>query len=209
VESHSARRIFTAFNRRHIPLFQNLPIPAGILQLTGRLTRKNRAVASFPFTAIHLLDSAQFFSKSTFSTINADFEQNGVASWLLSGQLENGASYNLEFIPDGEKESEYLIFETDDRRWELHFPDSDGLAPRASFVSVSGKKRTEELADPTLDSQEAMGFAPCFRYFLRQLTSGMGAFPQHEIRASVPTIVALEAMQKSYVEPVLLTAYEK
>jgi virulence factor len=202
-ESRGPARIYAAFNRRHTPLFQQISLPSSpLIKVTGMMTRVGREVATFPFTCVHLLDSTQFFSRSRFATVRVDFERKGKAAWKLGGQLENGAGCELTFNPDGERENEYLIFETKDERWEAHFPDSDGKAPKVRLVLEKGPGRREETADASQGIWEVMGYAPCFRHFVRHLQSGDLATSAHRLESCRRTIEVLEAMDASFLRAV-------
>jgi hypothetical protein len=198
-EAASNATIYTAFNRRHMPLFQGFSLsPSELRQVRGKLVRKNREVASFPFTCVHLLDSVQFFGRSTLKDVKIDFEQKAPASWTLAGTFESGASCELTFIPDGEGESEYLIFATRDETWELQFPDSDGTAPKVRLIGTKAGKEKQETSHAGDNPHEIMGFAPCLRYFLEQLRNDNLAKCGHRLGSCVRTIEILEAMQKSH-----------
>ncbi len=197
-ESESSTCIYTAFNRGHLPLFQHLNIPPSLLRrVSGRLSRVKREIASFPFTCVHLLDSAQFFGQSSFAETKIVFNQDGVSSWRLSGDFESGAAYDLIFIPDGDRESEYLIFETKDERWELQFPESDGTSPQVRLIRENKSGKKQEASNSSASPYEIMGYAPCLRDFLHHLRRGDLADSKHRLEACTRTIEILEGMQKS------------
>ncbi len=191
--------IYTAFNRRHTPLFQPLkPLQGKVKQLTGVIERRNRTVETFPFTSVHLLDSAQYFGGSPFAHVDVHFERNGVSSWHLRGTLESGAICDLTFVPDGTCQDEYLTLESDAEIWRLQFPDPAEAQPDVRLIRqrVDGPQQ-EERVDTGLDPLEKSGYAPCLRHFIELLRGGKLKNSVHRLSSCVRTIAALEAMQKA------------
>lgn len=197
-EARSSSCVYTAFNRRHVPLFSRLNLPASRLhRVTGELSRMNREIASFPFTCVHLIDSAQFFGQSLFAETEITFEQNGVSSWTLEGQFESGASCHLAFSPDREVENEFLVFETDDEKWELRFPDIGSVSPRVQLTHENTGIPNKEMARSDGPYLEVMGYAPCIRDFLQEVRDGKLPHSIHRLNSCRRTIEILEAMQMS------------
>jgi virulence factor len=198
VESSRPGLVYTAFNRRHMPLFQQLTLPAtGLVKVTGALTRLGRAIPEFPYTCVHLLDSIQFYSRSFFAGAEVAYHSKPTPSWHIEGCFENRAIAKLDFFPHGKSESEYLVFETGQERWEMHFPDSDGVAPKARLVHEKNGGEIETASSPSAPSLETMGYAPAFRDFLRRLHAGELADSPHRLSASLRTIEILQEMVRA------------
>lgn len=197
-ESKSTACVYTAFNRRHTPLFGKLDLPvSGIKRITGLLSRKNRTIAGFPYTSVHLIDSAQFFAHSLFSNAEVSFENNGVSKWVLRGKLEAGVDCILTFIPDAEREQEYLKLETEEETWELFFPEADGVSPKVRAIRLrNGGLEREEFSDPGKNFLEMMGYAPCLREFFDRLRHGDLAGSNHRLSYCIQTTGIMENMQK-------------
>ncbi len=182
-------RVYAAFNRRHTPLFQGFQAPAGLRRVSGKLARRGREVRTFPYTAIHLLDAAQFFSGRGFAEVGVELLDG--CRWRVSGTLEGGVELALEVAPDGGEVAEYLLLEGAEEAWELQFPNAGGDLPlgwlgRRGEVGVSA-------AEP-LDMVEEMGYAPCLRDFLARLRAG-AEFSPHRPAGTRATLEVMEAMR--------------
>lgn len=199
-EAESSAFVYTAFNRRHIPLFRILTSSdtAKFEQVTGVLQRTDRSVDAFPFTSVHLIDSAQYFCGSTFASYEVTFSRNGTARWSIQGELRNGATCNLTFVPDGNHEEETIILRSPEKRCELRFPDCDGMAPRVRMIlQQTGDSEDRDLLDQNRDSLEIMGYVPCLQEFLRHVRDKDLAASRHRLHFCTETIRILEAMQTS------------
>ena len=198
-------RIYTAFNRRHTPLFRNWRLPEAVRlrSVRGVLRRKGRAVPTFPFTAVHLIDAAEFFSGRLLAEARSFFgEGESGPFWQIRGFLEGGAVCDLTFVPNGPNYAEHLVFETEDRIWELHFPNRGGAEYPGGLVvsralSPASERETDPQVvrgDPGADPLEAMGHAPCFRDFLDRLEDRTWETSLHRLHRCGSTIALLEEM---------------
>ena len=202
-EVKSASFVYTAFNRRHTPLFAKLDFGGEkIRRISGALRRMNRVVVTFPHTSIHLIDSAQFFGRGLFQNWKIDFDQKADHSiWVVSGRTENGAEFSLELIPDGNVFAEYLILETESKQWELQFPNTEAKVPEGEII-VSGKNGSNPASSrgqKDLASFASMGFQGCLLDFVGRVESEMPS-PIHRLsscRATIGVIEEMEACVKS------------
>lgn len=195
-EASASVRLFSAFNRRHTPLLRNFKLPNSPLrQVRGRMERLRRPVPSFPYTSIHLIDSAQFLVGETFTEARILFDQNPQAQWTVHGVWGSGATCALEFVPDGREHCEYLIFEGDDYSWEVEFPNCEGRLPAGKFVQRNGAD-TKSIATPGAEGNylEEMGYAPSFRGFIKELSSENPPSEAYRLAASRTTISIMETM---------------
>jgi len=197
-ESHSKGCVYTAFNRRHIPLFQKMQPPAdGVRKVTGVLARTDRTLASFPFTSVHLLDSVQFYGGSPLAALQGEFTREGTAAWRLCGTLENGAACELTLTPKARKEEEYLILETTDRQWQQDYPDCNGINPTVRLISRNeAGEEQEETDQDSLHPFRVMGYEPCLRRFVEHVRSGDLPDSIHRLSFCLQTITVLELMRR-------------
>jgi len=172
VEAQGSGFVHTAFNRRHTPLFSALDSGTKLRRISGALNRSGRDVASFPLTAVHVLDSAQHFAGSLFQSWKVGFEKRvGHSVWTIDGKLENGAACVLQFTPDATNFEEFLVLETDAGIWELQFPNPAAAIPEGELIVTTqdGSPRIATRGPAALDSLEAMGFRDCVRDFIDQV----------------------------------------
>ena len=197
-EARSKTFIYTAFNRRHTPLFAGLDLAGGKLRrISGALRRTDRAVATFPHTSIHLIDSAQHFAGSRLQSWTINFKTKPENSiWTIDGKLENGAELGLQFIPNGSEFAEYLILETTSGTWELQFPNTAAAVPEGEMIEspADGAPSRTIRGDATLAPIESMGFRPCFLDFIRELEKSK-ASSLHRLPFCRPTIRVIEDME--------------
>jgi virulence factor len=197
--------IYTAFNRRQTVLFRDWRLPEGasLRSVRGVLRRQGRGVATFPFTAVHLIDSAQFFSGRCLVEARSFLREgeNG-PYWQIKGALEGGAACELSCVPDGPDNAEFLVIETEDRIWELHFPNqAHAEHPGGMLVSrpvapdperdAAAKVVHGDLGD---DPLEATGHVPSFRDFLDRIENAAWNSSPHQVGRCGPTIALLEEM---------------
>ena len=198
-EEKSASFIYTAFNRRHTPLFAHLDFGGEkIVKVSGALRRQGRIVATFPHTAIHLIDSAQFIAGGAFAEWKIDFQRKTDHSiWKVTGNLENGADVTLEFVPDGNDFAEYLVLESASRRWELQFPNSVAAVPEGEIIasSTDASIPTRTKGDSDLPTFAAMGFRSCLLDFAKQVHAKARS-PAHQLASCRATIRVMEEMEK-------------
>jgi virulence factor len=170
-EKSSQTFVYTAFNRRHSPLFSALDLSnEKIHRISGALKRRGRPVATFPLTSIHLIDSAQYYGASNFSNWNITFAREARHSvWTIEGRLENGAECVLQLIPDDCAFTEYLILEAETKTCELRFPNSEADVPEGEIIfrPKDGSSDTVMRGPQGLDSVEAMGFQSCLLDFIQ------------------------------------------
>lgn len=197
VESTSRAGVFVAFNRRHTPLFRDLGLPPfPIRSIHGRLSRRGRPTPSFPYTAIHLIDSVSFFTRQRFSHAEIVFKTGSETSlWSLQGRLEHGAFCELEFVPDGSDHSEFMIIEGDGHQWELQFPNPEGRFPEGKLDRRDALDHADTIFSESVDPLENMGYAPCLRLFIEGLSNSFNGLPHH-LRTAHQTIMIMEAMMR-------------
>ncbi|HSI82314.1 MAG TPA: Gfo/Idh/MocA family oxidoreductase [Candidatus Methylacidiphilales bacterium] len=198
-ERASAACVYAAFNRRHTPLFHQLRLPpGGLRRVHGRLSRKNRRLEDFPFTSVHLIDSAQFFARHTFDSVEVDYVRNGTSGWRLHGRLGNGASCDLSFYPDGAAIDEYLRFESGGGSCELRFSVPGMLPSEVSlrYFDLQGNLQHEQV-DGGDDGLFSMGYGPCLELFLEHLRRGDLEGSAHRLYTCIRTVEILEAMRQS------------
>ena len=196
-ESCSKGCVYTAFNRRHIPLFQNMQLPGdGLKKVTGVLSRTDRTVESFPFTSVHLIDSVQFYGGSPLAALQCQFTGEGTAAWRLCGMLENGATCELTLTPKTRREEEYLILETADGQWKQDYPDCSGNNPEVRLISggEAGADR-EETDQDSLHPFRVMGYEPCLRRFVEHVRRGDLPDSAHRLAFCLQTITVLELLR--------------
>ena len=209
-EVTSSVRLFSAFNRRHTPLLRNFKLPKSpLLHVRGRMERLRRPVPSFPYTAIHLIDSAQFLVGEPLTEASCLYAQDPRAQWTVHGIWSSGATCTLEFVPDGLEHCEYLIFEGDDYSWEIEFPNCEGRLPAGKFVQNNGTD-TKSITDPSAagDYLEQMGYAPSFRGFIKELSSDNPPSEAYRLSASRTTISIMETMmprKNSPMQPISIS----
>jgi virulence factor len=198
-------RIYTAFNRRQTVLFRNWRPPKGasLRRVRGVLRRQGRGLATFPFTAVHLIDSAQFFSGRPLAEARSFFSEDECGPhWRIQGVLEGGAACELTCVPDGPDNAEHLVIETEDRIWELHFPNQAHTKhPGGLLVSRPVSPAPDRDADATVvqgdlgdDPLEATGHVPSVRDFLDRIENAAWDSSPHQLRRCGPTIALLEEM---------------
>jgi virulence factor len=195
-EALSTARLFSAFNRRHTPLLRHFKLPASPLKhVQGGMQRLGRHVPSFPSTAIHVIDSVQYFAGQSFAEAHILFEQNTQARWTINGIWSDGATCTLHIVPDGVTHYEQLVFEGKDYSWEVEFPNREGRIPDGKFVQKSGSN-IQVITDPGAKGNylEQMGYAPAFRGFLRELDSKETPSPAYRLAASRSTISIMDVM---------------
>lgn len=191
-EEASGVPVFTAFNRRHTPLFRDWKPPRDLTRIRGRLCRKNRTISTFPYTAVHLGDSAQYFAGSHFCKMTARFE---TASWQVAGQMENGAECELTFAPACGTHEEILSFETKEGNWTMGFPNPREAKPGGYLAfHGAGSVETSAISPHSGNENEDMGFVACLRDFLGRIECGDWQDCPHRLKDCKGTISLLEAM---------------
>jgi hypothetical protein len=202
-ETQNPAKIYTAFNRRHTPLFSNLNFsPTKIRRVHGAFKRLNRSVATFPYTSIHLIDSAQYFANSLFKSWKLDFKRKAESSiWTIRGHLENGAECTLELVPDGKEFAEFLVLETDVATYEFQFPNADAVVREGEIILRPGNGAPPRITrgEEGTPFLEATGFRPCLLDFLRQLETGNNS--AHRLASCRSTIGIMEEMKIPAREP--------
>ena len=197
-ESSSAIKVYAALNRRHTPLVSRLPVPdAKLRRVSGALRRRGRMVGTFPYTAIHLIDSAQYFAGSLFLDWKVTFAHgSSSASWVIDGRLENGASCHLQFVPDGDDFVEFLRLETDETEWAMQFPNPEAAVPEGEIHlrSRDGQSVSIKRGDKALPAFEAMGFRGSLEAFLRHLKGESNT--RHRLASCRTDVALVEEMMR-------------
>jgi predicted dehydrogenase len=195
-EARGPGTIYPAFNRRHTPLFAALDFHGKEWRrVSGALKRHGRPVAKFPHTAIHVIDSAQYFAGSVLEEWKVDFARGDAGSrWTVEGRLANGAACALELIPDGNEFAEYLVLETEAESWTLQFPNGEAAVPEGEIIQRrdGGIARTIR-GEKELSSFAAAGFRSCLLDFCRR--TGERAKPVHDLSFCRATIAVMEEME--------------
>jgi virulence factor len=201
VEAQGSGFVHTAFNRRHTPLFSALASGTKLRRVLGALNRSGRAVASFPLTAVHVLDSAQHYAGSLFQSWKVSLEKKARHSvWTVDGKLENGVVCLLQFTPDGRNFEEFLVLETDAETWELQFPNTAAAIPEGQLIVTTsdGSLRTATRGPASFDSLEAMGFRNCVRDFIAQVQNRRASplYSLSRCRSTIRLMNEMEALVK-------------
>lgn len=195
-ECSRPNKIYTAFNRRHTPLVSQLPVPgAKLRRVSGALRRRDRDVGTFPYTAIHLIDSAQYFAGSLLQDWKVAFARGSSgASWVIDGRLENGAICHLQFVPDGGDFVEFLRLETDEGEWEMQFPNPAAAVPEGEVILCSreGQSVSIKRGEKAMPAYEAMGFRGSLVAFLRHLKGESNM--RHRLASCRSTVALMEEM---------------
>lgn len=203
-EAHGETFAYTAFNRRHVPLFHSLVFSGRRVQrISGVLKRMKRAVASFPATAIHLIDSAQYYSQAHFRSWEVSFAREAECSvWTVKGELENGAACDLELIPDGGTFAEALVLETGTETWELRLPNSHAEVPEGERIlrRQDGSPAEVTRGPKDCDSLEAMGFRSCLLDFIGHAQARKAPL-LHRLTSCRATIRIVEEMELRIPSP--------
>jgi virulence factor len=202
-EEPSGLRVYTAFNRRHTPVFKELqPMRKKWRRVSGALKRTDREPVTFPYTAVHLLDSMQYFAGSTFRDWEMDFvrDAGGVHRWMIEGAMENGAAFALEFEPDGKEPVEFIKFEGEGECLEFYFPSCHG-AGEALLRTPGGAVETVARGDAALPAYEAAGFRDCLVDFLDHLGQPDSPHRLDFCRATIALMTEMEALARQGAEP--------
>jgi virulence factor len=198
VERETGGVVYVAFNRRHAPLARQLRLPDRPLRrVTAALDRSDRAAASFPNTAIHLLDSVPFFAGAALEQAQVRFspgpEETG---WKISGQIA-GAPSEWLFRPTAKASAEWFRFEFEGAARELHFLTPGGQSSD-SFLRVEENGAPPEIIPAAVgDDLETMGYVDCLRCFLDHLERRDLAASPHRLSSAAESIALMEAMQRA------------
>ena len=199
-EKRSKTFVFAAFNRRHTPLFAGLDFKGEKpVRVSGALRRKNRVVATFPHTSIHLIDSAQYFGHSLFHHWKIAFERNHDHSiWTVSAKMEKRRRTVVwNWVPDGADFTEYLVVETKSKQWELQFPNTDASVPEGEWI-VTSKDGGTPKAGPEDKRRSRRSkrwvFRPCLLDFVRQAQTREPS-DRHRLASCRATIRVIEEME--------------
>ena len=153
------------------------------------MIRSGRALHSFPFTAIHLLDAAAYFAGCAYAEAVPTLEHDQ-GCWRVSGRMLNGAECELIFEPDTMGNTEFLVFEGDET-WEMHFPNA---AARHPGIWLTNGLRDYPLVGRDASPAETMGFAPGFRNFLGLLENGGIEDSPHRLASCQQAVALMEEM---------------
>ena len=193
-EDGSEAPLFVAFNRRHTPLLRGFTPPRALRRIEGRMERLGRHVPSFPYTALHLIDSLLYFLGTQPSEVCVDYARAKSSQWTLEGQWETGASCELTVIPDGEDHREYLVFEGEDEVVEIQFPNPESSFPTGLLKrSRKGSAPTEIYGDPH-DALYEMGYAPAFRGFVEHIENKRLPSPPYQLATCESALAIMDAM---------------
>jgi virulence factor len=195
-EAGSPIKIYTAFNRRHTPLYASLDFSTKKLKkVSGALKRTDRKVETFPMTAIHVIDSSQYFAGAPFKNWKIDFEKKAESSsWMIRGELENRVECELEIVPHGDEFDEHLKFETESATLELPFPNTNAVVPEGEIIVKprDGSPKTVTRGDKAMPLFEAMGFRDCLLDFIGHLETGKNS--AHRLTGCRATIAIVGEM---------------
>ncbi|MBC2595925.1 Gfo/Idh/MocA family oxidoreductase [Ruficoccus amylovorans] len=193
VEKSSAT-LYAAYNRRHCPLLRELEIPKSLRRVSGRMERMGRTFRRFPYTALHLIDSLHYFTRTQALDIEASVQDGPPRGWRLSYRLDTGCPAELTFIPDGDTHCEILVLEGVEKSVEIHFPnpESDDAQGRLIIRNASGEVRVIPgiAGDPAVQ----MGYEPALQGFLDNLAAS-GTVPEaYRLDYAAPGISLMNAM---------------
>ncbi|WP_081722315.1 Gfo/Idh/MocA family protein [Geminisphaera colitermitum] len=211
-ETRTDVRLFVAFNRRHTPLLNGIELSNTTTRhVRGRMSRLRRRLDHFPTTAIHLIDSAQFFFGDFFSEAEVRFFSYPTDSWQVHGTWPGGVTCELEFFPASGTNCEYLVFESGDHMIDIQFPNSASAFPCGRLLRITSDGREQSLPPPPgtvtavpNDDTEQMGYAPAFRDFVAALDSGDPPAPIWQLSTCHATIAIMETMTQQPHSPVHL-----
>ncbi|AHF91914.1 dehydrogenase [Opitutaceae bacterium TAV5] len=170
-ETKASGRLYSVFNRRHTPLLDGVDFPSSLHHARGRMERRGRDVDIFPYTAIHLIDSVQFYAGTCFSEAGILFRYSPSPHWSVQGVWPHGGTCHLELFPSGDDYCEYLVIEDSDQTWEIQFPNTASAFPRGQLLRTekAAPSSTMRIPDAAGDNHEQMGYAPAFRKFVDAL----------------------------------------
>ncbi|AHF90827.1 dehydrogenase [Opitutaceae bacterium TAV5] len=170
-ETKASGRLYTAFNRRHTPLLAGVDFSTSMHCVRGRMERRRRVVEIFPYTAIHLIDSVQFYTGSRFSEAEVLFGHSPSPHWSVRGAWAGGATCHLELFPASGEYCESLVIEGSAHTWEIQFPNSASAFPRGQLLRTTraAPSSAARIPDVPGDDLEQMGYAPAFRKFVDAL----------------------------------------
>ena len=195
-ESVSGSTIYTAFNRRHVPLSSQFALPGAKLRhISGALRRTDRAVGNFPYTAVHLIDSSQYYGGSPLENWKVSFTRGtSGACWMVDGRLKNGATCTLQFVPDGDDFVEFLRMETEEIAIEMQFPHPSATVPEGELITRlrDGQPLTVTRGNKSMADVEARGYRGSLETFLRDLKGGDNA--RHRLSACRSSVAIMDEM---------------
>lgn len=197
-EDCSVAPLFVAFNRRHTPFLQGFERPVAPCRIEGRMERLNREVSTFPYTALHLLDSLLYFSQATPISVNLNFKSDPVARWQLDCQLGKACRASLEIIPDGITHCEYLKFVMPDKTVEIQFPNPEGNYREGQVITTSIDGCQTLKGESGISYQEQMGYANGLRGFLKCIRLGQEAPASYRLSSCLSGIVLMEDMVNAF-----------
>jgi len=191
-ERNEPGTLYLAFNRRHTPLFQSYENSRmeGLRVVQGKMSRRERPIPGFPYTAIHLLDAVHHFSGQAFAEGEIIYGPEG--HWRIHGNLSGGAEVKLEVVADGAEHCENIIFHHIDSHQELHFPNPESDCVSGRWVLARSGQPSELRESSAEDPLENMGYAACLRNFLDTLS--LPSLPPSRLEEIRPTIRLMEAM---------------
>ncbi len=196
-ESRSEAVVYTAFNRRHTPLFKRMPdLDARITRVSGTLKRTGREEESFPYTAIHIVDSAQHFVQSELMEAEVKCKRDTCGlTWTIEGRFGNGAACLLTASPNASIHEEYLIIESDRSRRRLHFPHPLDHFPGGAIFSESfDLEAGSELFGQPSSKTFVMGYSDCLFEFLRALRENTLKYSPHRLSRALASVSVMQKM---------------
>lgn len=164
--------LYSAFNRRHCPLLEHFEAPASIQRAYGRMSRINREFDTFPYTALHLLDSLLYYTNTEAKDVRIEINQAPYESWKVECQLNDQYPAALEFIPNGDSHCEYLVLEGKDSTVEIQFPNPESKYVEGEITITQNGQPPQTITGKTIHAHEQMGYAPALRGFLDLLSQG-------------------------------------
>lgn len=192
-EDRSSAPLFAAFNRRHMPLLKGFSPPAGLFRVSGRMERLERPVPTFPYTALHLIDSLLYFSGSSLEEFQVDFAPGKPSRWTVWARLDSGAICELEIIPDGREHTEHLLFEGEEETVEIQFPNPESHFPVGRLTRVFGGRASLAHGNRN-DALYEMGYSPAFHSFLEHLENELPPSDPFRLASCQSAIAIMAAM---------------
>ncbi len=192
VKKNASAPLFVAFNRRFTPLLGEWSRPDEVRKVRGVISRHDRDPESFPYAVIHMVDTAQYLCGRPIEDASLRrVSSRESAGWMVSGTMRGGVEFEFLCLYKDSEHRETLVFETAAGLSEICFPNPEAERnPLGRITYVKGRK-TVTVDGFVPDPIEAMGYAPCFRSFLRTLLGQKLPLPLEEFE---PTVTVLERL---------------
>ncbi|MGE9292638.1 MAG: Gfo/Idh/MocA family protein, partial [Puniceicoccales bacterium] len=187
--------LYAAYNRHHCPLLRGVTLPKNLRRVQGRMERQGREFSGFPFTALHLLDSLHYYTRSEAREVHAAVVEKPSLGWRLDYQLDNGCPVEMTLLPASGNHCETLLLEGESESLEIHFPNPESGDPEGTLIVRDSTGGMQKLSGPVAEPVVQMGYEPALRGFVEHLASGEGGVPDaYRIEKVVPGIRLMQAL---------------